>query len=314
VAQSAEGSSPARLPRPPELSAQGERVRVRTVRAEDDGPYRRAVRASAARMVRWNPVNLDDLLHRLATQSADNRTFFVFANHPVGDHDIVGRINLFGAVRGRLSSITMGYDSYDPYAGQGLFADGLRLVVDLVFADISDGGMDLHRVEANVQPGNARSAGLLRSLGFRHEGASPRLLFLPDDSRHEAWRDHERYALTREEWPAPAYAERTGPRLVALFDDFGTAPGRAAARALARELALPLLPVDLPGLVGLVADCPLGAVVTGPLSSPIGAQAVGLLRAAEPGAVEAAAAELMDARAVTRLALSLRAGSLPQSH
>jgi [ribosomal protein S5]-alanine N-acetyltransferase len=319
VAQSAEGGSPAR---PPELSAQGERVHVRTVRAEDDGPYRRAVRASAVRMSRWNPVNLDDLLHRLATQSADNRTFFVFANHPVGDHDIVGRINLFGAVRGRLGSITMGYDSYDPYAGQGLFADGLRLVVDLVFAGISDGGMNLHRVEANVQPGNTTSAGLLRSLGFRHEGASPRLLFLPDDSGQEAWRDHERYALTREEWPAPAYAERTRPRLVALFDDGGTTPGRAAARALARELALPLLPVELAGLVSVVADCPLGAVVTGPLSSPEGAQAVRLLRAAEPGAISAStpevvaalAAEVLDARAVTRLALSLRAASHPQSH
>jgi [ribosomal protein S5]-alanine N-acetyltransferase len=302
------------VPQPPELSAHGERVHVRTVRAEDDGPYRRAVRASAARMSRWNPVNLDDLLHRLATQSADNRTFFVFANNPVGDHNIVGRVNLFGAVRGRLSSITMGYDSYDPYAGQGLFADGLRLVVDLVFADVADGGMDLHRVEANVQPGNATSAGLLRSLGFRHEGASPRLLYLPDESRQEAWRDHERYALTREEWPAAAYAQRTGPRLVALFDDAGTAPGRAAARALARELALPLLPVDLPGLVSVVADCPLGAVVTGRLSSPEGAQAVALLRVAEPAALTAQAAEVMDARAVTRLGLSLRAASHPQSH
>src|SRR3954454_18074211 len=80
VARSAEGAGPAPLPRPPELSAQGERVHVRTVRAEDDGPYRRAVQASTARMSRWNPVNLDDLMHRLATQSADNRTFFVFAN------------------------------------------------------------------------------------------------------------------------------------------------------------------------------------------------------------------------------------------
>jgi [ribosomal protein S5]-alanine N-acetyltransferase len=313
VAPSGEGGGPAPLPRPPELSAQGERVHVRTVRAEDDGPYRRAVRASAARMSRWNPVNLDDLLHRLATQSADNRTFFVFANEPVGDHDIVGRINLFGAVRGRLRSITMGYDSYDPYAGRGLFADGLRLVVDLAFADVSAGGMDLHRVEANVQPGNVTSAGLLRSLGFRHEGASPRLLFLPDDNRQEAWRDHERYALTREEWPAQPYGQRTAPRLVALLDDEGTASGRAVARALARELGLPLLPVDLPGLVTVVADCPQGAVVTGPLSRPECARAVEQLRAAEPasvlsdGSAGRAAAEVMDPRAVTRLALALRA-------
>ena len=64
----------------------------------------------------------------------------------------------------------MGYDAYDPYAGRGLFAEGLRLVVGLVLA-AEPGGMGLHRLEANVQPGNTVSAGLLRSLGFQREGS-----------------------------------------------------------------------------------------------------------------------------------------------
>jgi [ribosomal protein S5]-alanine N-acetyltransferase len=68
--------------------------------------------------------------------------------------------------------------------------EGLAAVLDLAF-----GEHGLHRVEANVQPGNGRSAQLGRSLGFRLEGHSPRYLLIGGE-----WRDHDRYALTAEEW------------------------------------------------------------------------------------------------------------------
>jgi ribosomal-protein-alanine N-acetyltransferase len=53
----------------------------------------------------------------------------------------------------------------------------------------------LHRVEANIQPDNLRSIHLVRSLGFRLEGHSPRYLRINGE-----WKDHDRYALTVEEW------------------------------------------------------------------------------------------------------------------
>ena len=113
-----------------------------------------AVEQSRRRLSQWNPVNADDLGRHLAAQGRDHRTFVIHATAPEGDHDLVGKVNVTNVVRGRFLSAAMGYDAYDPYAGRGLFAEGLRLVVGLVLA-AEPGGMGLHRLEANVQPGNA---------------------------------------------------------------------------------------------------------------------------------------------------------------
>ena len=51
----------------------------------------------------------------------------------------------------------------------------------------------LHRVEANVQPANQRSVRLLQVAGFAREGFSKKYLYIDGD-----WRDHERYAMLRE--------------------------------------------------------------------------------------------------------------------
>src|SRR5258705_12480495 len=53
----------------------------------------------------------------------------------------------------------------------------------------------LHRVEANIQPGNKPSRALVRGLGFRREGLSRRDLKVAGRGR-----DHERWALLAEDW------------------------------------------------------------------------------------------------------------------
>jgi ribosomal-protein-alanine N-acetyltransferase len=263
-----------------ELGDEGKRVVVRTIRPTDVDAYRVAVLQSRSRLSRWNPVDPDDLLRHLARQSDVHRTFLLLARDGEGSHGVVGRVNVTNIVRGRFQSGVLGYDAFDPYVGRGLFAEGLGLVVGLALRPAARGGAGLHRVEANVQPGNVTSAGVLRSLGFRHEGRSPRMLLLAGPGDGERWRDHERYAVTAEEWPAPAYQRQQHRRLVVVVG--GGAHDRRAglAAALSTELGLPLLAgaadgspdASAPALVGpllwsVLGSCPAGAVVDVPWSA-----------------------------------------------
>lgn len=216
---------------------------VHTVVPDDVLPYQAAVRMSAERIGVWNPVNPDDIRWHLERQSEDHRTFLIHAADPEGSHGIVGKVNVTNVVRGRFQSGVLGYDAYDPYVGRGLFADGLRQVANLAFAP-SPQGMGLHRLEANVRPGNSASAGLLRSLGFRREGFVRDMLWLPGRDG-AAWRDHVVHAVTREEWPTSAYAPHRMHRIVLLVNGVPGSGKSTLAPRLATELGVPLFAKDV---------------------------------------------------------------------
>ena len=103
-------------------------------------------------------------------------------------------INLSEIVRGNFRSAYLGYYAFVPHAGRGHMTEGLALALRWAFRELH-----LHRVEANIQPGNAASRALVRRLGFRREGFSPRYLKIAG-----RWRDHERWALVAEDWRSSA--------------------------------------------------------------------------------------------------------------
>ncbi|MFJ4096624.1 GNAT family N-acetyltransferase [Kitasatospora sp. NPDC089913] len=178
------------------------RVAIRAPRAGDEVAYAEAVRRSAEHIGRWNPVEPDALPDLLERQGPGLRTFLIIDLETGG---LVGKVNVANIVMGRFCNGSLGYDSFLPFAGTGRMTEGLRLVLDTCFAGHPEGGLGLHRLEINVQPDNGRSIALAKRLGFRHEGFTPRMLFLQG-----GWRDHERFALTSEEWPGSAAADERG--------------------------------------------------------------------------------------------------------
>jgi ribosomal-protein-alanine N-acetyltransferase len=105
------------------------------------------------------------------------------------DDAILGIFELSQIVRRGFQNAYLGYWIGAPYAGQGFMTEGMRHLFRLAFGELR-----LHRIEANIQPGNKPSLALARRSGFRREGFSPRYLKIGG-----RWRDHERWAILAEE-------------------------------------------------------------------------------------------------------------------
>lgn len=98
---------------------------------------------------------------------------------------IVGVVSLNEIIGGLFQNAYLGFYGMSAFGGRGLMTDAVRQATRYAFDDLG-----LHRLEANIQPGNSRSIGLVRRLGFRMEGFSPDYLFISGE-----WRDHERWSL-----------------------------------------------------------------------------------------------------------------------
>jgi ribosomal-protein-alanine N-acetyltransferase len=180
----------------------GEHVHLRRPSLRDAGEFAERVRASRQLHGRWvsPPASHEDFAAYVKrARGEDLEALFVCRN---SDGAIVGVFNLSQIFRGPLRSAYLGYYAFEPFAKRGYMKEGLRLVVRHAF-----GELQLHRLEANVQPENVRSTKLVREYGFRLEGQSPRYLKLGG-----RWRDHQRWAITTEVVPgtAPA-AAKSGP-------------------------------------------------------------------------------------------------------
>ena len=177
--------------------ASGERVLLRHPRLEDQQEYVELVRVSRELHRPWEPRSPEG-----APPAASQEAFAAWlmgADDPRtertllcqrSDGAIVGRFHLNEITRGAFHSAYMSYWVGAPFAGRGLMREGMELALEHAFKNIG-----LHRVEANIQPTNAPSIALAKGAGFRLEGYSERYLEIAGE-----WADHERWAMTIEDW------------------------------------------------------------------------------------------------------------------
>jgi ribosomal-protein-alanine N-acetyltransferase len=114
-----------------------------------------------------------------------NQEHFVVCSR--ADEGLVGVINLNEIVRGVFQNAFVGFYGFEGRTGGGRMTEGLHLVARHAFQT-----MKLHRLEANIQPDNARSIALARRAGFEHEGTARAYLKIAG-----RWRDHEHWVRLR---------------------------------------------------------------------------------------------------------------------
>jgi ribosomal-protein-alanine N-acetyltransferase len=161
-----------------------ERVYIRAVKKRDRAEFLVLMEKSRHLHEPWISPPLTEHSYNSYLKRTEQRDH---EGHVICLHDsqaIVGVININNIVRGSFLSASLGYYAGAPYSGCGYMREGLELVKAHAF-----GVLGLHRLEANIQPGNRRSIELVRSCGFHNEGVSKSFLFIGN-----SWRDHERWA------------------------------------------------------------------------------------------------------------------------
>ncbi len=161
------------------------RITIRPLALADQRAFLASVRASRELHGAWvsppaTPAMFRAYMERMALPQ--NHAFAVCTGEA---GNIAGVVEVTNVVLGAFRSGYVGYYAFAGHEQQGVMRAGLRSVVKHAFT-----ALKLHRLEANIQPVNVASIALVRSVGFRLEGYSPRYLKI-----RGRWRDHERWAI-----------------------------------------------------------------------------------------------------------------------
>jgi [ribosomal protein S5]-alanine N-acetyltransferase len=166
------------------------RVVLRPPTPDDQDEFIARMRASRRLHRPW--IHMPETPERYAAYltRVDDPRAALFLACRAADGAMVGFLNISEIVRGGFKSAFLGYGGVAEFAGQGYMTEAMQLVLREAFT-----GLDLHRLEANIQPGNKASIALAKRAGFELEGFSPRYLKVGG-----RWRDHERWAIRAETW------------------------------------------------------------------------------------------------------------------
>lgn len=102
----------------------------------------------------------------------------------------LGNIGFSQIIRGHFCSSFIGYQMDHEEVRKGYISEALAEVLRIGFTELG-----LHRIEANIMPGNAASIATVTKFGFRPEGVARNYLRIAGQ-----WEDHVHYVLLREDW------------------------------------------------------------------------------------------------------------------
>jgi len=177
-------------PRRKNTALVGERVSLRRPTKRDLEEFTALNRASVRlhRGLASPPTNAEEFARYLNRSRRQDCACFLICLAEGGS--IVGSINLSQMFLGGFQNAYLGYYVGAQYSRRGYMTEAIELMLRYAFEDLK-----LHRLEANIQPHNAASIGLVKRVGFVREGYSRRYLKVCG-----RWRDHERWAIIAEDW------------------------------------------------------------------------------------------------------------------
>ncbi len=184
--------------RPADVVEKSRRVYIAHPTKRDREEFITAARRSRSLFGSFGGAPADDEEYAEYLQRSKREDRACFLLRRIEDDALIGTINLGEIIRFDLQSANVGYNAFLPFTGQGYMTNGLDLVLRHAFRTLK-----LHRVEAGIQPHNERSIALVKRCNFEFEGLSRRLVKIGG-----RWRDHERWAILKEDWQAQRQTNR----------------------------------------------------------------------------------------------------------
>jgi ribosomal-protein-alanine N-acetyltransferase len=103
---------------------------------------------------------------------------------------VIGKLTFSAIIRGAFHACYLGYALDGQSQGRGYMTEALTAAIDYMFTELG-----LHRIMANYQVTNERSAAVLKRLGFEVEGTARSYLRI-----NGAWEDHVLTARINNKW------------------------------------------------------------------------------------------------------------------
>lgn len=168
-------------------------------RAEELAEYRVRNRAFLAPFVPQRPESYytaqtcRGTLEQAAKDWDTGKAFFFFLYRKEEPDKLVGSVSLTEVVRGFFQSCFAGCQMDGELINQGYMTEAVKAVADYAFCQLN-----LHRIEANIMPRNARSLRLAQKCGFEQEGLAKDYLRI-----NGKWEDHVHMVRLNPDWKAP---------------------------------------------------------------------------------------------------------------